>query len=123
MEKGELTREIISSAIEVHRNLGPGLLESVYEECLCRELSKAGFTFERQRELPVQYKGQALDYLYRMDLVVAGEVVVEIKAIEAVLKVHEAQLLTYMKLSGIGVGLLLNFNVAMMRDGIRRFIR
>ena len=118
-----ITERIIAAAIEVHRNLGPGLLESAYEECLCRELAQAGLLFERQREFPIIYKGLAVNCTYRMDLIISGEVIVEIKAVEALLKVHEAQLLTYMKLSGIGIGLLLNFNVAMMRDGIRRFVR
>ena len=117
-----ITERIIAAAIEVHRNLGPGLLESAYEECLCRELVQAGICFERQRELPVIYKGLAVNRTFRMDLIIGGEVKVEIKAVEALLKVHEAQLLTYMKLSGIGIGLL-NFNVPMMRDGIRRFVR
>jgi GxxExxY protein len=123
MRDEELTERIIAAAIEVHRNLGPGLLESAYEECLCKELSQAGIVFERQRELPIVYKGSAIDCTYRMDLVVNGDVVIEIKAVETILKVHEAQILTYMKLSGIGIGLLLNFNVVMMRDGIRRFVR
>jgi GxxExxY protein len=123
MREEGLTERIIAAAIEVHRNLGPGLLESAYEECLSRELARAGIPFERQRELPVSYKGAPIGIAYRIDLVVGGDVVVEVKAVEAILKVHEAQVLTYMKLSGIDIGLLLNFNVPLMRDGIRRFVR
>jgi len=96
------------------------LLESAYEECLCRELSLRGVRFERQRTLPVEYKGWRLDCGYRLDLVVEDEVVVEVKAVEALLPVHEAQLLSYMKLGGWKVGLLINFNVAMLKEGIRR---
>ncbi len=116
----EITQRIIGFAIEVHRTLGPGLLESVYEECLCSELEAAALSFERQVLLPVSYKGRALDGGYRIDLVVEKSVVVEIKAVEALLPVHQAQLLTYMKLSGIPTGLLLNFHAAFLKDGIRR---
>jgi len=123
MKNEEITEKIIAAAIEVHRNLGPGLLESAYEECLCREFTQAGLLFERQREMPIIYKGIVVACTYKPDLIVAGEVIVELKAVEAILKVHEAQTLTYMKLSGLSVGLILNFNVAMMRDGIRRFVR
>jgi GxxExxY protein len=111
---------IIGSAIEVHRVLGPGLLESAYEECLSRELSLRNVPFERQRPLPVDYKGVRLDCGYRLDLLVAETVVVEIKAVEALLPIHEAQLLTYLRLGGWQVGLLINFNVPVLRDGIRR---
>ncbi len=120
MEINRITETIIGAAIEVHRALGPGLLESVYEECLCRELSLRGIPFERQRSLPVEYKGLRLDCGYRLDLLVADTVVVEIKAVESLLPIHEAQLLTYLRLGGWKVGLLINFNVAVLRQGIRR---
>ena len=115
----ELTGDIIGSAIEVHRSLGPGLLESAYEACLCKELSLQGITFERQKSLPINYKGVNLDCGYRIDVLV-GDVVVEIKSVEKLLPIHDAQLLTYLKLSGCHVGLLVNFNVPVLRDGIRR---
>ena len=120
MEINQVTETIIGAAIEVHRALGPGLLESTYEECLCRELSLRGVPFERQRSLPVEYKGLRLDCGYRLDLLVADTVVVEIKAVESLLPIHEAQLLTYLRLGGWKVGLLINFNVAILRQGIRR---
>ncbi|MGA2547561.1 MAG: GxxExxY protein [Rectinemataceae bacterium] len=123
MKNERLTEKIIAAAVEVHRNLGPGLLESAYEECFCRELAQAGLHFERQRELPILYKGSIVNCTYKPDLIISGEVIVELKAVEAIMKVHEAQPLTYLKLSGLTVGLLLNFNVVMMRDGIRRFVR
>jgi len=120
MSVNDITHEIIASAIEVHRALGPGLLESVYEECLCRELTLRGITFERQRPLQVEFKGLRLDCGYRLDLLVERQVVVEIKAVESVLPIHEAQLLTYLKLGGWKIGLLINFNVAVLKQGIRR---
>jgi len=123
LENEMLTERIISAAIEVHRELGPGLLESAYEECLCRELVDSGLRFERQKELPLMYKGSLIDGMYRLDLVVEGSVVIELKAVEALAKIHEAQLLTYMRMSGIRIGLLINFNVALLKDGIRRFIK
>lgn len=115
-----VTEGIIAAAIEVHRLLGPGLLESIYEECLCHELTLRNIAFQRQVELPIAYKELTLPGSYRMDLVVADAVVVEVKAIERILTVHEAQLLTYLKLTGKRVGLLLNFNVARLTDGIVR---
>ncbi|MBN8599152.1 MAG: GxxExxY protein [Planctomycetes bacterium] len=117
-----LTREIIGGAIEVHRALGPGLLESVYEECLAHELTERGLRVARQVPLPVVFKGKRLDCGYRIDLIVNDLVILEIKAIERVLPVHEAQLLSYLKLSGKKVGLLLNFHVPYMRDGVLRRI-
>jgi GxxExxY protein len=120
MRVNELTKEIISAAIEVHRALGPGLLESAYQECLCRELSLRKVPFERQVPLPVEFKGLRLDCGYRLDLLVAKTVVVEIKAVESLLSIHEAQLLTYLKLGGWKVGLLINFNVSALKNGIRR---
>jgi GxxExxY protein len=115
-----LTQEIIGAAIEIHRHLGPGLLESAYEECLCHELKLRGLNFRRQVSLPVVYKGVALDCGYKMDLVVEDRVVIELKCVEAVLGVHQAQLLTYLKLSGRRVGLLFNFHVSVMTRGIVR---
>jgi GxxExxY protein len=106
----------------VHRLLGPGLLESAYEECLCHELYLRGLSFERQAALPVSFKGLQLDCGYKIDLIVEREVVVELKAVERILPVHEAQLLTYLKLSGKHVGLLINFNVPLLTRGIIRRI-
>jgi GxxExxY protein len=121
-ERDPISAEVIGAAIEVHRILGPGLLESAYEECLCHELSLRKIVFERQVALPVVYKGIRLDCGYRLDIVLLGKLVIEIKAVEHLLPIHDAQLLTYLKLSGIRVGLLLNFNVPLLRDGIRRFV-
>ena len=120
MAVNELTKGIIGAAIEVHRALGPGLLESAYEQCLCRELTLRKVPFERQLSLPVEFKGLRLDCGYRLDLLVANTVVVEIKAVESLLPIHEAQLLTYLKLGGWKVGLLINFNVSVLKTGIRR---
>lgn len=120
MKANEITEQIIGAAIEVHRALGPGLLESAYEECLGRELVLRGLTFERQRPLPVEYKGVTLDCGYRLDLLVESEVVVEIKAISEIEPVHEAQLLTYLRLGGWKTGLLINCNVPVLKNGIRR---
>jgi len=121
-ESDPRTEGIIGAAIEVHRALGPGLLESVYEQCLCRELELRQTPFQRQRPVEVNYRGLVLDAGHRLDLLVESTVVVEIKAVEAILPVHMAQLLTYMKLGGWPVGLLVNFNVPVLRDGIRRMI-
>jgi GxxExxY protein len=117
---GELTRQIIGSAIEVHRELGPGLLESAYEECLCRELNIRGVCFQRQLTVPLSYKGVDLDCGYRLDLLIKDTVVVELKSIECFLPIHEAQLLTYMKLLSKPVGILINFNVPLLKHGILR---
>jgi GxxExxY protein len=114
------TSPIIASAIEVHRHLGPRLLESAYEECLCHELHLRGITFERQVSLPVLYKGLPLDCGYQIDLIVQDEVVLELKSIEKILPIHQAQLLTYMKLAKKSVGLLINFNVPLLTQGIIR---
>ena len=119
---GETTEQILGAAIAVHRALGPGLLESTYEACLAYELLERRLRIERQASLPIVYRGVRIDCGYRLDLVVEGLVVVEIKAVERMLPIHEAQILTYLKLSGLPVGLLLNFNVPMMREGIRRFV-
>lgn len=119
-ERDPRTSEIIGSAIEVHRVLGPGLLESAYEECLCHELHLRQLEFERQVNLPVEYKGIKLDCSYKIDLIVEREVVLELKAVESVLPVHQAQLLTYMKLAKKRIGLLINFNVPLLVRGITR---
>ena len=120
MDINDLTGQVIGSAIEVHKTLGPGLLESAYEECLCHELELRGLPFERQKELPIEYKGAILDCGYRLDIVVGNGVVVELKACESLLPIHEAQLLTYLKLTGIKFGLLINFHVPSLKDGIKR---
>jgi GxxExxY protein len=117
-----LTEKIIGFAIEVHRHLGPGLLESAYEECLCYELQQSGLRFRRQLPLPVIYKEVRLDCGYRIDVVVEQQVILELKTVERLIPVHDAQLLTYLKLSGIRTGLLLNFHAPVLREGIRRFV-
>lgn len=117
-----ITGEVIGAAIEVHRQLGPGLLESSYRECLCRELLLRGVSFEREKPLPLEYKGIHLGCGYRLDLLVASSVVVEVKAIEALAPIHEAQLLTYLRIGGWRLGLLINFNVAVLKTGLRRRI-
>ena len=119
-QKDPRTSPIIGAAIEVHSLIGPGLLESAYEECLCHELYLRGLSFERQVALPVSFKGLQLDCGYKIDLIVERQVVVELKAVERILPVHEAQLLTYLKLSGKHVGLLINFNVPLLTRGIVR---
>jgi GxxExxY protein len=116
----EITEAIIGAAIDVHRELGPGLLESAYEECFCHELHLRGLGFQRQAELPVAYKGLKLDCGYRLDVVVENSVVVELKSIEQISPIHQAQLLTYLRLSGKKAGLLINFNVAVLKNGIVR---
>jgi GxxExxY protein len=115
-----LTQEIIGAAIEVHTHLGPGLLESAYEECLCHEPHLRGISFERQVSLPLDYKGVKLDCGYKIDILVEDSVVVELKVVESVLPIHQAQLLTYLKLSKKRVGLLFNFNVSVLTKGITR---
>ena len=116
-DEDTFSKEIIGAAIEVHRNLGPGLLESAYEECLCRELAICNLTFERQKPLVISYKGVKLDCGYRLDIVVGGLVILELKAVERIEPIHEAQLLTYLKL-----GILINFNVPLLKDGIKRIV-
>ena len=118
----KITETIIGSAIEVHRILGPGLLESAYEECLCHELVHAGLVFRRQVEMPLAYKTVRLDCGYRLDLVVEETVVVELKTVDHLLPVHEAQLFTYLKLYGSPVGLLINFNVPVLKEGLKRLV-
>ncbi len=123
MERDPLTEKVIGCAIEVHRTLGPGLLESAYEQCLARELALQGIAFKLQVPVPVEYKGVRLDCGFRIDVLVEEQLVLELKTVEAIQGIHQAQLLTYMKLAGISTGLLLNFNVELLKDGIRRFKR
>jgi GxxExxY protein len=122
-EDDELIERVIGCAIEVHRHLGPGLLEGIYEDCLCLELTQLGIAHQRQVLLPIVYKGVQLEAAYRLDLVVENRLVVEIKAIDRILTVHEAQLLTYLRISGHRTGLILNFNHAVLKEGIRRMTR
>lgn len=122
MRADELSKAVIGAAIDVHRELGPGLLESAYEACLCHELSLRRVTFERQVALPVLYKGIRLDCGYRLDIVVENLVILELKAIEQIMPIHEAQLLTYLRLRKLWLGLLLNFNVSKMTAGIKRIV-
>jgi GxxExxY protein len=117
---GEITNSILNCAYLVHSRLGPGLLEKPYRVCLCHELRRAGLAIETEKLLPVEYDGLMIDLAYRLDILVEDAVIVEVKALEAILPVHEAQLLSYLKLSKKRVGLLLNFNVLHLRDGIRR---
>jgi GxxExxY protein len=122
MHLNELSEAVIGAAIEVHRETGAGLLESTYEQCLCRELSLRGIPFEYQKPLPVIYKGMCLDCGYRIDLLVDCRLIVELKSVEKILPIHEAQLLTYLKLGGWQLGLLINFNVEVLRLGIKRIV-
>ena len=122
MDLNQISSMIIGAAIEVHRHLGPGLLESAYEECLCRELALRGMRFARQVALPIEYKGSKLDCGYRLDVVVENKIILELKACENIEPIHKAQLLTYLKLSNIKLGLLLNFNNEVMKDGIVRVV-
>ena len=121
-ELNKITDKTIGAAIAVHRALGPGLLESAYESCLIYELNQQGLAVERQKAVPVNYKNVNLDCGYRIDLLVENQVVVELKAVEKLQKIHEAQLLSYLKLSGCKVGLLINFNVEVLKNGIRRLV-
>jgi len=118
----QLTHKIIGCAIEVHKELGPGLLESTYQLCLAHEFQLQGIPFEAEKELPVIYKTSRLDCGYRIDFLVAGKVILELKSVQEILPIHEAQLLTYMKLAEIRLGLLINFNVKLLKDGIKRFV-
>ncbi len=122
MERNQITEKIIGCAIEVHRNLGPGLLESAYEECLVFELSKAGLRVDRQKAVPVVYKDIKLDCGYRIDILVEDTVVIELKVVDAINPVHEAQILTYMHFANKDIGLLINFNVTVLKNGIKRFV-
>ena len=122
MRFDELSKRVIGCAIEVHRNLGPGLLESTYEQCLAHELKCAGIPFMVQHPLPVNYSGVKLDCGYRVDLFIDTKIIVELKSVEKLLPIHQAQLLTYMKLAEIKIGLLMNFNVRFMKNGIKRMV-
>jgi GxxExxY protein len=122
MTDNELTHEIIGAAIEVHKNLGPGLLESTHEECLCHELSQRGIPFERQKPIPVVYKGVKLDCGYRPDLLVADRVILELKSVETLAPIHDSIMITYLKLSGHRIGLLMSFNVQILKEGIKRLV-
>jgi len=122
MNINDLTGEVIGAAIEVHKHLGPGLLESAYEECLCHELRLMEIVYQRQKPLAINYKQVRLDCGYRLDLVVEEKVILELKSCERIEDIHKAQLLTYLKLSGLQVGLILNFNVPIMKEGIVRVV-
>ena len=122
VEFDDLSNRVIGCAIEVHRLLGPGLLESTYEQCLAHELSRNRITFQLQLAQPVRYKDILLDCGYRIDVLVENQLVIELKSVEKLLAIHEAQLLTYLKLSGIRTGLLVNFNVVRLKEGIKRFV-
>jgi len=113
---------VIGLAIEVHRATGPGMLESVYEGCLCHELALAGIGFERQARIPVVYKGVRFDEGFRADVLVDGQLIVEVKAVAGIAAAHEAQILTYLRMSGLRLGLLLNFHARLLKDGLRRFV-
>jgi len=122
MHENEISKQVIGAAIEVHRQLGPGLLESTYETCLAHELTLRELPFMRQKPVPVIYKSVTLDAGFRVDLLVADKVVVELKAVETLLPVHKAQVLTYLKLTGCKLGLLINFNVPVLKNGIKRLV-
>jgi len=118
----ELTNRVIGHAIEVHRTLGPDLLESVYEECLCYELKSHSIPFQRQVQLPVMYKSVRMELAYRIDILVAEMLIIEVKAVEQILRIHEAQLLTYLRLTSVTTGLILNFYAPVLKDGIKRMV-
>jgi len=122
MNFGSVSNKVIGCAIEVHRELGPGLLESTYQACLAHELSRAGLRFTLEHPIPVAYKGILLECGYRLDVFVEDELIVELKAVEELLEIHEAQLLTYMKLARIKTGLFVNFSVPTLKQGLKRFV-
>jgi GxxExxY protein len=122
MEFDELSKRVIGCAIDVHKNLGPGLLESAYERCLSNELTAKGIRHETQKELPIDYKGVRIDSGYRIDLIIENSIIVEVKSVDKILPIYEAQLLTYMKLAGIKIGLLINFDETTLKEGIKRFV-
>jgi len=122
MEFDELSNRVIGCALEVHRELGPGLLESTYEQCLAHELKLNGIRFELQHPLPVKYKSVRLECGYRVDVLVEDKLIIELKSVEQMKGIHEAQLLTYMRLAGVKIGLLINFNVTKLKNGIKRFV-
>ena len=122
MEFDDLSNRVIGCAIEVHRELGPGLLESTYEQCLAHELRRNGMPFQLQYPQPVKYKDIRLDCGYRIDILVENKLILELKSVEEIKGIHEAQLLTYMKLAGVKIGLLINFNEITLKDGLKRFV-
>jgi GxxExxY protein len=122
MEFDNLSNRVIGLAIEVHKQLGPGLLESSYQQCLAYELSKADINFQMEVSLPIKYKEINISCGYRIDLLIESKIIIELKSVDKLLPIHEAQLLTYMKLSEIGIGLLMNFNELLLKDGIKRFV-
>ncbi len=122
MDINQLSSKIIGASIEVHKGLGPGLLESTYEACLCHEFDLRSLSYERQKALSINYKGKKLDCGYRLDIVVENAIILELKSCDRIEPIHKAQLLTYLKLSGLNLGLILNFNVPLMRDGIVRIV-
>jgi GxxExxY protein len=122
VEFDDLSNKVIGCALEVHRHLGPGLLESAYAQCVAHELSIAGIPFELERPIPVNYKGKRLDCGFRADIMVDDSLIVELKSVQELLPIHEAQLLTYMKLAGVRIGLLMNFNVRVLKDGLKRMV-
>ena len=121
-EEDRLSKEIIGAAIEVHRHLGPGMLESAYEKCLCKELEIRNIEFEKQKPLAVVYKGITLDCGYKLDVVVEGKVILELKSVNKFEAIHDAQLLTYLKIADLKLGILINFNVPVLKDGIKRIV-
>jgi len=121
-EEDRLSKDIIGAAIEVHRHLGPGMLESAYEKCLCKELEIRNIEFEKQKPLAVVYKGITLDCGYKLDVVVEGKVILELKSVNKLESIHDAQLLTYLKLADLKLGILINFNVPVLKDGIKRIV-
>ena len=121
-EEDRLSKEIIGAAIEVHRHLGPGMLESAYEKCLCKELEIRNIEFEKQKPLAVVYKGITLDCGYKLDVVVEGKVILELKSVNKLESIHDAQLLTYLKIEDLKLGILINFNVPVLKDGIKRIV-
>lgn len=122
MNEDELSNVVIGAAIEVHRHLGPGLLETAYHQCLARELSLRKLSFETEKAIPLNYKGINLDCGYRLDFLVEGKLILELKAVEQILPIYDAQMLTYLKLTGCKLGMILNFNVPVLKDGIKRIV-
>ena len=122
MTEEDVAREVVDAALAVHRELGPGLLESAYEQCLAFELGRRGLTVERQKEVPIMYQGTRIDAGYRIDLLVDGSIIVELKAVDRVAPVHKAQLLSYLRLAELRIGFLINFHVRLLKDGIRRLM-
>ena len=122
MEREGLSRRVIGLAIDIHREIGPGLLETVYRECMCMELANAGIPFQSEAMVPVLYKGHSIPLGFRADIVVASAIILEIKAVAAIVPTHEAQILTYLRMSGLRLGLLMNFHAPRLKDGLKRFV-